>query len=93
MSTHLYVGNLPRGANEAILRMAFGEDLRQVTGVTIHMDSKTGRLPQLGVVEMATHADALAAIEAWHGKDLDGRLLTVTETQPPRRQPREHRTT
>jgi hypothetical protein len=31
---------------------------------------------------METHEDALAAIEAWHGKDLDGRIITVNETQP-----------
>ncbi len=77
MSTRLHVGNLPRGANEAILRMAFGEDRRTVTAVTINIDSKTGRLQQFGVVDMATPEDAQAAMRAWHGKDLDGRDLTV----------------
>jgi RNA recognition motif-containing protein len=77
MGTRLYVGNLPRGANEAILRMAFGQDRRTVTDVTINMDAKTGRLQQFGIVDMATHEDAQAAMDAWHGKDLDGRNLTV----------------
>jgi RNA recognition motif-containing protein len=58
--------------------MAFGEDRREVTAVTIEIDAKTGRPQQFGVVEMATHEDALAAMEAWHGKDLDGRNLTVS---------------
>ena len=77
MGTRLYVGNLPRGANEAILRMAFGEDRREVIAVAINTGCKSGPLRQFGVVDMATHEDALAAMEAWNGKDLDGRNLTV----------------
>jgi RNA recognition motif-containing protein len=77
MSTRLHVGNLPRGTNEATLRMAFGENRRRVVAVTIATDAKTGRLQQFGTVDMATREDALAAMEAWHGRDLDGRNLTV----------------
>jgi RNA recognition motif-containing protein len=82
MTTRLYVGNLPRGANEALLRMAFAEGQRRVAVVTIGADEGTGRQHSFGTVDMETHEDALAAIEAWHGKDLDGRIITVNETQP-----------
>ena len=82
MSARLYVGNLPHGANEAILRMAFGQDGRKVTGVSIGIDSETGRSQRFGIVDMATDADARAAIDAWDGKDLDGRNLTVNEAKP-----------
>ncbi len=78
MSTRLYVGNLARGTNEATLRMAFGENRREVRAVTIDIDRKTGRLQQFGTVDMATHAGALEAMQAWNGADLDGRRLTVT---------------
>ncbi len=77
MGTRLYVGNLPHGANEAILRMAFGQAGRKVTDVTIGTDSETGRPQRFGFVDMATDADALAAIEALDGYDLDGRKLKV----------------
>ncbi len=77
MGTRLHVGNLARGTNEATLRMAFGENLRTVTAVTIDIDHKTGRLQQFGTVDMATPQEAVSAMEAWQGRDLDGRRLTV----------------
>ena len=79
MGTRLYVGNLPHGANEAILRMAFGQGGRKVTDVTIGTDSETRRPQRFGFVDMATEADAQAAIEALDGYDLDGRKLKVEE--------------
>ena len=71
------MGNLPRGANEALLRMAFGQDRRKVAFVAIGTDSK-GQLQSFGVVDMATHEDARSALGAWNGRDLDGRNLTVS---------------
>ena len=79
MTTRLLVGNLPRHANEALLRMAFGENQRRVSLVTIGSDPNTGRQHTHGTVDMETRTDAEAAILAWHGKDLDGCILTVRE--------------
>lgn len=86
MGTHLYVGNLPNGANEAILRMAFGQNGRKVTRVHIVVDEGTGRSKGFGYVDMASESDAQAAILALDGSDLDGRSLKVNEAcERPRR--------
>ena len=81
MGTKLYVGNLPHGANEAILRMAFGQDGRKVESVEIVLDEKTGKPKRFGYVEMASYPDAQSAIEKLNGSDLDGRVLSVNEGQ------------
>ena len=81
MGTKLYVGNLPHGANEAILRMAFGQDGRKVESVEIVLDEKTGKSKRFGYVEMGNYADAQSAIEKLNGSDLDGRVLSVNEGQ------------
>ncbi len=81
MGTRLYVGNLPHGANVAILRMTFAQDGRKVTDVTLGTDSATGRPQRFGFVDMATPADAQAAIRALDGYDLDGRRLKVEEVE------------
>ena len=77
MGMRIYVGNLPHGANEAILRMAFGQRGRTVSSVEIVMDEKTGKSKRFGYVEMASTDEALAAIRELNGSDLDGRELRV----------------
>jgi RNA recognition motif-containing protein len=79
MGTHLYVGNLPAGANEAILRMAFSQGGRKVLGIEIAFDHKTGRSLGHAFVEMATETDARAAVQALDGSDLDGKPVRVSE--------------
>lgn len=79
MSTRLYVGNLPRGVNEAILRMAFAQDRRAVRSIEIVIDERTGKPKGHAFVDMASEADARAAIRALDGSDLDGRTLSVHE--------------
>lgn len=80
MGTKLYVGNLPHGANEAILRMAFAQNGRKVTSVEIVLDAETGKSRRFGYVEMASDSDAQAAIRALNGSDLDGCDLQVSES-------------
>lgn len=79
MSTHLHVGNLPHGANEAILRMAFGQNRRKVLRVEIVTDARTGKPNGCAYVDMGSEADARAAVLALDGSDLDGRALRVRE--------------
>lgn len=45
-------------------------------------DRQTGRSRGFGFVEMASDADALAAIEALHDQEHGGRRLTVNEAKP-----------
>ena len=81
MGTKLYVGNLSYNTSEVELREAFGADGRQVTEVSIITDRETGRPRGFAFVQMATDADAEAAIAALDGQNLDGRTLKVNEAR------------
>lgn len=87
MGTRLYVGNLPYSADEDQLKTLFSESGRQVTEVRIITDRDTGRPRGFAFVEMASQADADAAVNALNGKEFGGRALTVNEAreQAPRR--------
>ena len=86
MGTRLYVGNLSYDSTDDSVRAAFSEDGRSVTEVQIMTDRETGRPRGFGFVEMASDADAQAAIEALDGSNLDGRQIRVNEARE--RQPR-----
>jgi cold-inducible RNA-binding protein len=87
MGTRLYVGNLPYDTDEAQLRAIFQEGGRQVSEVKIITDRDTGRPRGFAFVEMASQADADAAVTALNGREFGGRALTVNEAreQAPRR--------
>jgi len=87
MGTRLYVGNLPFDTDESQLRALFQEGERNVTEVKIITDRDTGRPRGFAFVEMASQADAQAAINALNGREFGGRALTVNEAreQAPRR--------
>ncbi|MCR9243541.1 MAG: RNA-binding protein [bacterium] len=86
MTARLYVGNLSFQTTEDSLRSEFEQDSRQVKEVKLMLDRDTGRSRGFAFVEMATEAEAQAAIEAMNGVILDGRELRVNEAQE--RQPR-----
>ncbi len=81
MGSKLYVGNLNFATTEDTIRNAFGADGRTVKEVAIPSDRETGRPRGFAFVTMGSDADAKAAIDAWNGKDLDGRNLKVNEAQ------------
>ncbi len=81
MGTRLYVGNLPFDVDEAQLRTLFQEGERGVGEVKIVMDRDTGRPRGFAFVEMASEADAQAAITAMNGREVGGRTLTVNEAR------------
>ncbi|HET6611131.1 MAG TPA: RNA-binding protein [Kofleriaceae bacterium] len=87
MGTRLYIGNLSYSTQEDALRAAFGENGRQVAEVTIITDRMTGQPRGFAFVEMASPADAEAAIEAMDGYQLDGRTLRVSEARERARGP------
>jgi RNA recognition motif-containing protein len=79
MSKNLYVGNLPFGTTADDLREEFSK-FGTVTRAQIVTDRETGRSRGFGFVEMADGAEQ--AIEGLHGKQFQGRALTVNEARP-----------
>lgn len=81
MSTRLYVGGIPYRTTEEALKDAFAQ-AGQVVSTKIIIDRMTGRSRGFGFVEMSTAEEAQKAIELWHGKEFEGRTLTVNEARP-----------
>jgi RNA recognition motif-containing protein len=81
MNKKLYVGGLSWGTTEEGLNEAFSQ-AGPVASAWIKIDRETGRSGGFGFVEMETVEAAQAAIDMWHGKELDGRTLTVNEARP-----------
>jgi RNA recognition motif-containing protein len=77
----LYVGGIPYRSTEDEIRASF-EEAGTVTSVSIISDRMTGRSRGFGFVEMATEAEAQAAIDRWDGKELGGRTLSVSFARP-----------
>jgi RNA recognition motif-containing protein len=82
MGNRLYVGNLPFSITEDALRAALEDSGGTCTDIHIVTDRETGRPRGFAFAEMADDAQAQAVIEAWDGKDLEGRNLTVNEARP-----------
>ena len=85
MSKNLYVGNLPFSTTTADLESLFGQ-FGQVTKAQVMSDRETGRSRGFGFVEMSSGTEE--AINALHGKDYNGRTLTVNEARPREERPR-----
>lgn len=81
MSTKLYVGGIPYTSTDATLSDAFAK-AGTVTSASIIIDRMTGRSKGFGFVEMASEAEADAAINMWNGQDFEGRKLTVNVARP-----------
>jgi len=81
MSKKLYVGNLSYTVSSRDLEAMFAPH-GTVESATVIMDRGTDRSKGFGFVEMGTDQQARAAITALHGKDFEGRDLTVNEARP-----------
>ena len=86
MSTKLFVGNLSFNATQDQLRDLFGAH-GTVVEVDIIKDKFSGRPRGFAFVTMETKEAADAAVQAIHGKDIDGRALTVNEARPREERP------
>ncbi|MBI2265521.1 MAG: RNA-binding protein [Armatimonadetes bacterium] len=81
MATKLYVGNLSYSVGEEELKELFAP-FGEMESVTVIMDRDSGRSKGFGFVEMAVHEQAIAAIRALDGKEMDGRQIKVNEARP-----------
>ncbi len=78
MSKKIYVGNMNYKTDEETLRREF-ESFGEVTSAKIVVDQATRRSKGFAFVEMANDNEALNAIKALNGKEVDGRPLKVNE--------------
>jgi RNA recognition motif-containing protein len=81
MGSKLYVGNLSYNTTSSDLEQLFGQ-YGTVQSAEVISDRDTGRSKGFGFVQMASDAEAQAAIDAMNGQQHDGRNLTVNEAKP-----------
>ena len=81
MGKKLYVGNLSYGVDSSTLEQLFAAH-GTVESAQVITDRDTGRSKGFGFVEMASDAEADAAIAALNGQESNGRALTVNEARP-----------
>ena len=81
MGRRLYCGNLPYNISSADLEQLFAP-FGSVESAQVIADRDTGRSKGFGFVEMATDAEAQAAITGLNETEHDGRALTVNEARP-----------
>ena len=81
MEAKLYVGNLPYNTADADLESMFSA-AGTVKSAQVIKDRESGRSKGFGFVEMSSAEEANAAINMFHGKDFNGRPLTVNLARP-----------
>jgi RNA recognition motif-containing protein len=77
----LFVGNLSYQTMENDLQDYFSQ-AGQVTSVNLMMDKFTGKSRGFAFVELSNIDEANKAVEMFHGKELQGRPLTVNIARP-----------
>src|SRR6476659_2137962 len=87
MGNKLYVGNLPYQVRDSDLEQAFSQ-FGQVTSAKVMMERETGRSKGFGIVEMASDAEAQAAITGMNGQSMGGRSVVVNGARPMEHRPR-----
>ena len=81
MPAKLYVGNLSFNTTETDLQDLFAT-VGPVQEALIMQDRMTMKSRGFGFVTMVENGDAEKAIAQFHGKQVDGRALTVNEARP-----------
>lgn len=81
MGNKLYVGNLPYNMRDDDLQQAFAQ-FGSVASAKVMMERDSGRSKGFGFVEMASDAEAQAAIQGMNGQSIGGRSLVVNEARP-----------
>jgi RNA recognition motif-containing protein len=87
MGSKLYVGNLNYEVTGSDLQALF-QSHGTVESAEVIADRDTGRSKGFGFVQMASDAEAQAAIAALNGQDHQGRALTVNVAKPREDRPR-----
>ncbi|MBM3496916.1 MAG: RNA-binding protein [Armatimonadetes bacterium] len=80
MAKRIYVGNLPRSADEPGLRALFAQ-YGEISDVLIVTDRGTGQPKGFAFVEMPDNAASEQAISQLNGSDMGGCALVVNEAR------------
>ena len=79
--SRLFVGNLSYQTMENDLQEYFSQ-AGVVTSVNLMLDKFTGKSRGFAFIEFSTSEEANKAVEMFHGKELQGRSLTVNIARP-----------
>lgn len=81
MAKKLYFGGLAYATTDDSLQSAVAQ-YGTVSSAKVIMDRETGRSRGFGFVEMSTDEESDAVLRAFDGKELDGRVVRVSEARP-----------
>jgi len=81
MAQKLFIGGLSFSTSNERLREVFAE-AGTVESASVVTDRETGRSRGFGFVEMATTAEADAAVKKLNGQEVDGRAIRVELAKP-----------
>lgn len=81
MAKKLYVGGLSYDTTESTLKEFFS-GAGTVESAVVIIDRISNRSKGFGFVEMSSDEEAQKAIEMFDGKELDGRIIKVSEARP-----------
>ena len=84
--SRLFVGNLSYQTMENDLQEYFSQ-AGVVSSVNLMLDKFTGKSRGFAFVEYSTSEEANKAVEMFHGKDFQGRALTVNIARPKEERP------
>ncbi|MCU0722103.1 MAG: RNA-binding protein [Planctomycetes bacterium] len=77
----IFVGNLSRDVTDADLLAAF-EPFGKVDSAKVITEKFSTESRGFGFVEMPSHSEAKAAMDALNGRDLKARAMVVNEARP-----------
>lgn len=80
-ANRLFVGNLSYQTIENDLQEYFAQ-AGAVSSVNLMLDKFTGKSRGFAFIEYASPSDAQKAVDSFHGKDFQGRALTVNIARP-----------
>ncbi|OHD13256.1 MAG: RNA-binding protein [Spirochaetes bacterium GWD1_27_9] len=78
MSKKIYVGNMSYSSDESSLSDLFSQ-YGEVLSAKVIVDQFTGKSKGFAFIEMSNEDEAIAAINALNGKEVNGRQLKVNE--------------
>jgi|SRR5688572_5693793 len=78
MSTFVYVGNLSTSTTEDMVRQAFAASQHPARSVALMRSPQNDRSRGFAFVELGTEEEAMAAIQALNGVELEGKPMRVS---------------